>query len=644
MAQPLSVLIVEDWEPDAGLAIHALRQGGFDVIHRRVDSREGLRDALVGHAWDVILSDYKLPGFTGAEAVRIVRDSGVDVPLIILSGAIGEESAADLIRLGANALVLKQNLLRLPPTVSRVLAEVASERMRKIAEAALRDSEARSRAIIESAAEAIITADERGVIVSFNPAAESTFGYRADEAIGQNLTYLMPEAYRGRHLRSFAAYLRTGVGNIIGKGPRELEGRRKDGTVFPARLSVSDVLLEGRRLFIGVAEDLTAQKAAEGRLREAQKMEAIGQLTGGVAHDFNNLLTIILGNLQLLGSFHGDDERANKHVDAAITAVNRGADLTKRLLAFARRQVLDPKVLDINKVLATLEDMLHRTLGEDIAVKFALVPDLWPVRIDASELEHALINLATNARDAMPRGGQLTVETANAVLDEGYARNHSEVTAGEYAMVAVTDTGSGIPPELREKVFEPFFTTKEKGKGTGLGLSMVYGFVKQSGGHAKIYSEPGHGTTVKLYFPRAKAEEPPEVETARADRKVAGGSETVLVVEDVAEVRSIAVAALERLGYRVLAAASGPEALEVLDREPRIHLLFTDVVMQGGMNGSELAGAARERLPGLKVLFCSGYAQEGLARSGRIETGSELIMKPYDLATLAKKVRHVLDG
>ncbi|MGQ0662499.1 MAG: CHASE domain-containing protein [Pseudomonadota bacterium] len=507
-------------------------------------------------------------------------------------------------------------------------------------DAKLRDRLADLEAIIQAAPVGIAAMNTDRTIRIWSPAAERIYGFTAADPTGGRVVTVPRAEWPGQ---------KAEIDRVLGGDAlpaTEYTQLRKDGAPIQVRLAGAPLRGHDGRVTgaIFVIEDITEQQATEAQLRHAQKMEAIGQLTGGIAHDFNNLLTIILGNLELLAPSLGGDERLRKRIDTAIGAVNRGADLTKRLLAFARRQVLNPKVMHLNEVVVGLEDLFRRTLGEDIDIKFALAPDGWPVRIDAAELEHALLNLATNARHAMPTGGQLTIETANVILDQAYAHNHAEVAPGEYAMVAVTDTGIGIPKELQRHVFEPFFTTKEKGKGTGLGLAMVYGFVKQSSGHAKVYSEPGYGTTVKLCFPRAEAEEPAAVNPADEKRHAPGGNETILVVEDEPEVREIAISALATLGYRVLAADSGPRALEALGQHPEIHLLFTDVVMQGGMNGGELARAAQARRPGLKVLFCSGYAQEGLARTGRLESGANLIAKPYQLANLTKKIRDILDG
>jgi signal transduction histidine kinase/DNA-binding response OmpR family regulator len=384
------------------------------------------------------------------------------------------------------------------------------------------------------------------------------------------------------------------------------------------------------------AERETAQAA----LRHAQRMESLGALTGGVAHDFNNLLQVIGGNLQLLSRYIAGNDRAEKRVQNALAGVARGAKLASQLLAFGRRQPLEPKVVNIGRFIQNMDDMLRRALGEEIEVETVISGGLWNTLIDPGQIENALLNLAINARDAMDGRGQLTIEAGNALLDDEYARLHDDLQAGQYVMVAVTDTGTGIAPEIMERVFEPFFSTKPEGKGTGLGLSMVYGFVKQSGGHVKVYSEVGEGTTIKLYLPRVLESE--DVLADPASQPAIGGTETVLVVEDDEDVRETAVAILAELGYRVLRARDALSALSVIDSGVPIDVLFTDVVMPGPLRSPELARKARERLPQVAVLFTSGYTENAIVHGGRLDAGVELLSKPYTREALARKIRHVL--
>jgi PAS domain S-box-containing protein len=395
-----------------------------------------------------------------------------------------------------------------------------------------------------------------------------------------------------------------------------------------------------------VTEEVARRSEAEERLRQAQKMETVGQLTGGLAHDFNNLLQIVTGNLDiLLRNLTADTPRLRRSAENAMRGAERASTLTQRLLAFSRRQPLSPKPIDPNKLVAGMEELLHRTLGETIAIETVLSPGLWRTEADPNQLENTILNLAVNARDAMPDGGKLTIETSNAHLDEGYVAQNAEVWAGQYVVICVSDTGVGMPEETVGRAFEPFFTTKEVGKGTGLGLSMVYGFVKQSGGHVKIYSEVGEGTTVKIYLPRLLGSHD-EVEEAQ-DTLVPEGTreETILVCEDDDDVRAYSVEVLRELGYRVLEAHDGRAALHLIERqEERIDLLFTDVVLPGGMTGAVLAEEARKVRPELKVLFTTGYARNAIVHHGRLDPGVELITKPFSFADLAARVRDLLDA
>ena len=389
-----------------------------------------------------------------------------------------------------------------------------------------------------------------------------------------------------------------------------------------------------------VIAEIGERRQAEAALAQAQKMETIGKLTGGVAHDFNNLLQVVSGNLQLLAKDIAGNDRAERRVANAMAGVSRGSKLAAQLLAFGRRQALEPKVVNVTRFVQGMDDMLRRAIGEGVEVETVFGGGLWNCFIDPAQVENALLNLAINARDAMNGQGKLTIELANAHLDDAYARTHDEVRPGQYVMLAVSDTGTGMAPDIIDKVFEPFFSTKSEGKGSGLGLSMVYGFVKQSGGHVKIYSEVGEGTTIKLYLPRAHEAE--DVEVIVDSGVIEGGTETVLVVEDDDEVRATVVEMLGDLGYRVLKAVDAQSALNVIESGIPIDMLFTDVVMPGKLKSPELARKAKERLPDLAVLFTSGYTENSIVHGGRLDAGVELLSKPYTREALARKFRHVL--
>jgi CheY-like chemotaxis protein len=371
----------------------------------------------------------------------------------------------------------------------------------------------------------------------------------------------------------------------------------------------------------------------------------LGQLTGGVAHDFNNLLQIVTGNLEILRrNLPEDQARLRRSADNAMRGAERAAILTQRLLAFARRQPLEPKPLNLNKLVGGMSELLHRTIGETVEVETVLASGLWTVEADPNQLENAIINLAVNARDAMPDGGKLTIETSNTHLDHAYGAQNTGVPPGQYVVVCVSDTGTGMPAETLDRVFEPFFTTKDIGRGTGLGLSMVYGFVKQSGGHVKLYSEPGEGTTVKLYLPRLAGQAAEDREEAQPLAPEGTSEETILVCEDDDDVRAYSVEVLRELGYRVLEAHDGPSALRLLERqEGRVDLLFTDVVLPSGIMGDHLAEQARALRPDLKVLFTTGYARNAIVHHGRLDPGVELITKPFSYADLAARIRDLLD-
>jgi signal transduction histidine kinase len=518
MGQVLRVLIVEDNEHDAALLRRELRRGGYDLTYERVETPEAMAAAINERSWDLVISDYSMPRFGAPGALDLVRNAGLDLPFIIVSGTVGEDVAVESMRAGACDFMPKGEFTRLLPAIERELRE-----------------------------------------------AEMRANHRMIEA----------------------------------------------------------------------------------HLRQAQKVEAIGQLTGGIAHDFNNLLGVIVGNLDMLLDTLRSDADRSELADSALNAALHGAELTKRLLAFARQQPLSARVIDLNELLPGTIAMLRRTLGEGIHISAALADGLWLARADPSQVEDALLNLAINARDAMPKGGALTIETANAKLDESYG----EITPGDYVVLSVTDTGEGMAPEVIERATDPFFTTKPPGKGTGLGLSMIYGFAKQSEGHLSIYSDVGVGTTVRLYLPKARMEDAKDVPgPARRDPAASEGGEairngeSILVVDDNAELRRMAVRRLTGLGYNCGEAASGRDALAILESGERFDLLFTDIGLPDGILGNELAKLAEARQPGLKILFTTGYAK---MQRGRANDGNEpahMLRKPYRAEELAEKVRAVLDS
>ena len=486
--------------------------------------------------------------------------------------------------------------------------------------------------------------DAKGTITNWNAGAERIKGYTAHEIVGRHFSCFYTDADRQSGMPTRTLEIAATAGRFEAEGWRV----RKDGSQFWANIIVDAIHDDQRRLigFAKVTRDLTEKRAVEEQLRQAQKMEAVGQLTGGIAHDFNNLLTVINGNIELAQRSleKGDDPaKASRAIANARQGAERAASLTQRLLAFSRRQPLSPKPLHLDRVVEGLSDLLKRALGELIQLKTVIGPHLWLVEADPNQIESTLLNLAVNARDAMADGGTLTIEIGNVHLDSEYAALCGDVAPGNYVMVAVSDTGTGMAPPVLTRIFEPFFTTKEIGRGTGLGLSQVYGFVKQSGGHVEVLSEPGQGTTVKIYLPRFIGEAGNVQEERSAPHDLSANGETILVVEDDDGVRAYSVEILHELGYRALEAADGHEALRLIEAEEHvIDLLFTDVVMPG-MSGKELSERAHALRPELKILYTSGYTRDGFLRDGKLDPGIALLAKPFTLQELAGRLRDLID-
>jgi len=490
------------------------------------------------------------------------------------------------------------------------------------------------RRIFETSNDLILVTDTSGNFIQVSPSVTAILGYQPSDMIGHSAVEFI-HAEDLEHTRKEMRAARRG------QSKRSFETRyvNKEGNAVALNWTGTWSEPVQRHFFIG--RDLTEKQAAEAQLRHAQRMDAVGQLTGGVAHDFNNILTVITGTIGILREAVADQPQLVTIADLIDEAAERGANLTKHLLAFARKQPLQPLEIDVNALVLESAKLLHPTLGKHIEIAPLLADDAWTALVDPNQLTTAVLNLALNARDAMPNGGKLAIETGNVVLDESYANMHSELAPGNYVMIAVSDTGSGIPAALLERVFEPFFTTKEVGRGTGLGLSMVFGFVKQSGGHIKIYSEEGHGTSVKIYLPRATGLQQTTAE-ALVSGTVEGGKETILVVEDDTMVRRYVMTQIESLGYATLEAANASEALRIVDGVPAIDLLFTDVIMPGGMNGRQLVEEALRRRPDLKTLYTSGYTENAIVHHGRLDSGVLLLVKPYRKAELARMIRLAL--
>jgi PAS domain S-box-containing protein len=641
MSVPLRVLLIEDSEDDAELVVRSLRRGGYDLTYTRVETAEAMRDALAHQAWDLVVSDYSMPQFSGPAALQLLQAVGMDLPFIIVSGTIGEETAVTAMKAGAHDFLMKGNLTRLIPAVARELREAAERRDR-------RRAEARFAGVLHATAEAIIAVDQGQRIVLFNASAERIFGYTATEAHGQPLDILLPpsliEAHQ-QYIRTFAAA--SDSSHRMSERQGEFVGRRKNGSEFPLEVSIATVSQEGETIFTIFLQDISVRKQLEAQLFQSQKMEAIGQLAGGIAHDFNNLLTAITGYMELALNELSPDQPVYSDVVEAQKAAMRAAALTRQLLAFARKQIIDPQVLNLNSLVLELDKLLRRVLGEQIELITYPTPDLGLVKVDPGQIEQVIVNLVVNAHDAMPTGGKLTVKTTNTVLGSDYAHQPEGLAPGEYVMLAISDTGSGMDAEVQQHLFEPFFTTKEVGKGTGLGLATCYGIVKQHGGHIGVHSQAGHGTTFKIYLPCVVDVEALSHPVLPQDvvKTMSQGTARLLLVEDEPLVRDLACRVLRERGYTVLDAINGEEALHAVQAYAGapIDLLITDVVMPR-ISGKALAEQLTAVYPNIKVLFVSGYATDTFVHHGRLDPGTNFLAKPFTPTALVRKVQEVLDA
>jgi two-component system cell cycle sensor histidine kinase/response regulator CckA len=641
MPAPLRVVVIEDSDDDTALLLRELQRGGYELTWARVETAEGLRAALAREPWDVVLSDYSLPQFNAPAALAIVREGGYDLPFIIISGTIDETNAVTALKAGAHDFLTKGRLSRLLPALERELREARERSARRQAERALQESEARYRHLVETSPDAIVLTDMVGTIVLCNQQAARLFSDApASTLVGTSAATLIDPADYERAALRYRQLLEEGsVHNL------EFNLLREDGSGFPAEISVSVVVdAEGRPTnLVAVIRDVTARKALEAQFMQAQKMEAVGRLAGGIAHDFNNLLTVIAGYAEMLLGDLDPAAPPRSDIEQIRDAAERATVLTRQLLAFTRRQIATVQAIDLNELVQGMERLLRRVLGPDIELISRLAETPCVVRADAGQLEQVILNLAINARDAMPEGGRLTIETALLELDRAFMEQSRGFAPGRYVLLTVTDTGHGMDRETQRHIFEPFFTTKEPEKGTGLGLSTVYGIVRQSGGMIWVHSEPDHGASFNIYIPNA-------AETAAAPSLPAHAAParqrpaTILLAEHDTAVRALVRRILERQGHTLLEAEQFATALALVDgRAGAIDLLITDLALPGG-SGVTLAEQLRRLRPELHVLYISGHAEHATLRRSLPDAGMALLQKPFTPEALLQAVAKELGG
>ena len=630
----LRILHLEDSPRDTEIIRNKLEAGGLCCEFLRVETEAQFTAALAGEGFDLILCDYNLPGYDGLDALALALEQQPGTPVLLISGTLGEDKAVQCLQLGATDYLLKQRLERLPSAVKRALDEAAEQRQHHQVALKLRASEERYRTLVDCAPYCIHELDTQGRLTSMNRAGLAMLGVVDEDAI------------RGTdYLKCVVPNDRARLGQLLhqalqGHGSAfeftSLNGRNFQSNFIPIKDAQGAVL----RL-MEITQDITARKELEEQLRQSQKMDAIGQLAGGIAHDFNNLLTIIQGYSQLLLTQANLTEDTAEQIREIYRAGERAANLTRQLLTFSRKQKISPRDLDLNELVRNINKMLQRIIGENITLQCAFAPALPPVLGDAGMMDQILLNLSINARDAMPKGGRLIIETAVVELNDDPAQRNPNARAGRFVCLSVQDTGSGIAPEHLAHIFEPFFTTKEVGQGTGLGLATVFGIVQQHHGWMEVKSTVGTGTTFKVFLPAITATATPATEFSRKTR---GGTETILVVENEEVLRRIVLVILRKQGYRVLEAASGVKALAVWEEHAtEIDLLLTDLVMPDGLTGRELAEQLQTKRPSLKVIYTSGYSPEFAGSNLALKEGLNFLQKPYRPQQLAQAVRDCLD-
>ncbi len=642
--EALRVLLVEDVDDDAALVERALHSAGYRPIVRRVQTEEAFRAALAEGPWDVVISDHSLPRFSSTAALAFLHDQRLDLPFIVVSGTIDEESAVSILRAGAHDFVTKQSLARLGPAIRREMQDAQIRTERKDAQRDLQLQRDFFRLVLDTTPNLIFVKNWVGRFTLANRAVADLYGTTVEELVGRtDRDFKADLSEIERFSEADRDVMKTRRSRVASAEPIT-DVRTGELRWFEIR-RVPLVMPDGTPHVLGIGAEITDQRTAEEALRvseeqfrQAQKMEAVGQLAGGIAHDFNNLLTAILGYSDLVSDQVRDRPALAKDVDEIRKAGERAKSLTAQLLAFSRKQVLEPQVLDLNMVVAEAERILRRVIGEDVHLETAVDPELRRVKADPGQIHQVLMNLAVNARDAMPRGGTLRLTTANGAMPSS-PTGKARVPC---ATLSVSDTGFGIPPHVRTRIFEPFFTTKGQGKGTGLGLSMVHGVVTQSGGQIEVESEPGQGTTFTIYLPAAAAEEA-EPYTPRLHAAELRGSETILLVDDERSVRELARKILIGYGYNVLDGGDATQAMEIAQHHSeRIDLLLTDIVMPR-ISGPELAQRLVPLRPEMRVLYMSGFVNRLGASYRNLDMNIGLLHKPFTAEGLAQKVRDCLN-
>jgi two-component system cell cycle sensor histidine kinase/response regulator CckA len=638
----LRVLMVEHEPTDIELCIGALRGAGYllhvDVVATPSDYSRNLET----QTYDVILSDYNIPGWSGMDALHLLRDKGKDTPFLLVTGALGEEVAVSCIQQGVSDYILKDRLARLPYAIDRAIGEQHLREERNRSGLALRHSEERYRELVDNAIYGIYRETVDGRFLQVNPALVRMLGYESSKEL-MDLSALA--AYRNPedHVQLLLdEYHRTG--RVVGA---EVEWKRKDGLPLLVRLSgrgVPNTSGDLQELEI-IVEDVTERRALEKQLHQVRKFEAIGQLAGGIAHDFNNVIGAMMGWAELGSEQAPPDSRLSEYFKKIRTQAGRAAGLTRQLLAFARRQILEPQDIQLNTVVTDVLSLLEKVIGKDVEIRTSLAAELSPVRADASQIEQVLMNLCLNARDAMPSGGRLTIQTRNTNLDDDACRRTPGLSPGRHAELIVSDNGIGMDAKTREHIFEPFFTTKEPGKGTGLGLATVFGIIRQHGGFVSVDSAPNYGTTFRIYMPVVKGVTDISQPNFKPEETAfRGGKETLLIADDHEGIREMVRSALEGCGYRVLFAVNGEEAIRTFEENAHeINLVILDMVMPR-IGGLEAAKRMRQTRPELPVIFTTGYSSDNEALSKVIEAGGAVVEKPFDPRRLARRVRELLDA